>query len=62
MKNESFDLMPQKPPKRIIPWSQAIADNLNLNQNLHANGLVRSGSAAIGPNCCDEEMRERYRI
>jgi hypothetical protein len=62
MKKETFGWMVLTSKKMIDQWPLTVATNLNLIQNFHTNRLGSSGSEAIGPHHCDEEMRERYRI
>jgi hypothetical protein len=62
MKKESFDWMVLKSKKMITQWQQTATTSLKLKQVCFTIGMTNSGSEVTGLGCCDEELRERYRI
>jgi hypothetical protein len=62
MNNESFDLMHQKTPKMISHWQPTVSNNLQPKQIFYDKAIASSGLEVIRCNCCDEELRERYRM
>ncbi len=62
MKIRPLDSERQQPPNRIICKPQVVTDVLNRNRDFTAGGSSLPDSSLIGTPCCEDELRERYRI
>jgi hypothetical protein len=62
MKIRPLDLDRQQLPNRIICKPQVVNDILKRNRDLMTGSSSRPDSSFIGTPCCEEELRERYRV
>jgi hypothetical protein len=62
MKIRKLDLERQQPPNRIICKPQVVSDVLKRNLDFMPEASSHPDSSLNGTHCCDEELRERYRI